>query len=151
MTPPPPSVSTSSIALRPRSPRALRRRSAAQATPSAAVGRVVRWYVEHVYRRFEGPGTVPFYCDPARVGHLAVDSEALARGDADAGIVYLTDARATAGVDTVEIPAADNAEASYPIAVVNTTANRDLAAAFVDLVSGPAGRAALVAEGFIAP
>ena len=76
---------------------------------------------------------------------------AVARGDADAGIVYLTDARATAGVDTVEIPAADNAEASYPIAVVNTTANRDLAAAFVDLVSGSAGRAALVAEGFIAP
>ena len=87
----------------------------------------------------------------ATSGNTGVALAAVARGDADAGIVYLTDARATAGVDTVEIPAADNAEASYPIAVVNTTANRGLAAAFVDLVSGPAGRAALVAEGFIAP
>ena len=69
MTPPPPPTS------------ALAR---VRATPAATVRRVVRWYVEHVYRRFEGPGTVPFYCDPVRVGHLAVDRAALARGEADA-------------------------------------------------------------------
>ena len=47
------------------------------------VDRVVRWYLKCVYRRYEGPGTIPFYCDPARVGRLAVDRGALARGEAD--------------------------------------------------------------------
>lgn len=52
--------------------------------PEDVVQRIVGWYVHSVYRRFEGPGTVPYYCDPARVGHMAVNAQALARGEADA-------------------------------------------------------------------
>lgn len=39
------------------------------------------WYFSRIYRRLEGPGTLPFYCDPARVGYFAVSPAALAAGD----------------------------------------------------------------------
>ncbi|MBK9032675.1 MAG: hypothetical protein IPL61_15610 [Myxococcales bacterium] len=42
---------------------------------------LVGWYVAHVHGRLEGPGVVPFYCDPARVGGFAVDPTQLAVGD----------------------------------------------------------------------
>lgn len=42
---------------------------------------MVEWYAAHVYGQFEGAGTVPFYCDAARVGRFAVDPASLARGD----------------------------------------------------------------------
>jgi len=50
----------------------------------ASIRTIARWYRETVYRKFEGPGTRPFYCDPARVGHFAVDPAALGRGEAAA-------------------------------------------------------------------
>jgi hypothetical protein len=42
--------------------------------------RVVGWYFEEVYGQAEGPGTTPFYCDPSRIGHFAVDAGELAAG-----------------------------------------------------------------------
>lgn len=51
---------------------------------SAAVLQVVSWYFAKVYGRIEGPGTVPFYCDSARVGAFAVSPEELAHGQDDA-------------------------------------------------------------------
>ncbi len=39
------------------------------------------WYFSRVYGRLEGPGTLPFYCDPARVGYFAVSPAALVAGD----------------------------------------------------------------------
>lgn len=44
------------------------------------VRRIVTWYFERVYGRWEGPGTVPFYCDPWRVGHFAVRPADLTAG-----------------------------------------------------------------------
>ena len=77
---------------------------------------------------------------------------AVAEGDADAAIVYVTDA-ASAGdaVDTVAIPKDQNAIASYPIAVVADTANRDLAEVFVAYVLSSSGQGVLDAAGFLAP
>ncbi len=49
-------------------------------TPLASLRRVVAWYFDHVYSVTEGPGVVPFYCDPLRVGRFAVDPRALADG-----------------------------------------------------------------------
>src|SRR5262249_44510552 len=46
-----------------------------------AVARIVAWYFRTAYGVWEGPGTLPYYCDPARVGAFAVAPEALARGD----------------------------------------------------------------------
>lgn len=77
---------------------------------------------------------------------------AVSDGDAVAGIVYVTDAAAVADlVDTVEIPEADDVVASYPIAIVETTTDRELAEAFQDHVLSAAGQAVLAKAGFLAP
>lgn len=49
----------------------------------AEVMRVVRWYLEVAYGRWEGPGCVPFFADQARVGAFAVDLDRLGRRDPD--------------------------------------------------------------------
>ena len=70
-------------------------------------------------------------------------------GEADAAIVYRTDALAGgAAVEAIPIPPDLNASAEYPIAVVSGTDQPDLAAAFVRLVLSPAGRAVLARHGF---
>lgn len=70
-------------------------------------------------------------------------------GEADAGIVYTTDIRAeVAGeVMLIEIPAAVNVIATYPIAPVEG-GNTELAAAFIAYVLGPDGQAMLQQFGF---
>jgi iron complex transport system substrate-binding protein len=74
-------------------------------------------------------------------------------GEADAGIVYTTDAATDKDGKTqqIAIPDALNAIASYPIAPIKDSANADLAKAFVDLVLGVDGQAVLAKYGFIAP
>ena len=68
-------------------------------------------------------------------------------GEADAGFVYFTDAKAAGDdVDMVELPA--QALLQYPIAVVTTSEKADDAGAFVELVLGDAGRQALEGAGF---
>jgi hypothetical protein len=56
---------------------ATRRPRRAAAVPSDAVLRVVRWYFSTVYGQTEGPGVIPFYCDPSKVGPFAVQPEEL--------------------------------------------------------------------------
>jgi molybdate transport system substrate-binding protein len=74
------------------------------------------------------------------------------RGEADATIVYVTDvAAAGATGELVAIPATDNLVASYPIAVVKTTGNRDAAEAFVRAMVSGSGQDALRAHGFLTP
>ena len=67
-------------------------------------------------------------------------------GEADAGIVYVTDAL-TSGekVQSIEIPADLNVIASYPIATIG---DNPLAAAFVGYVFSPDGQATLASYGF---
>lgn len=70
-------------------------------------------------------------------------------GEADAGIVYKTDALVSKEkVKTVAIPDASNVIAIYPIGVVKSTKNKDAAAAFIKFVTGPQGQAQLKAAGF---
>lgn len=77
---------------------------------------------------------------------------AVTDGDADAAIVYVTDARAAgAKVATVEIPAAQNAVARYPIAMLASTGSPELAQAFLSYVLGPQAQAVLRKAGFQAP
>ncbi len=70
-------------------------------------------------------------------------------GEADAGIVYTTDVTAELALDVlvIEIPAAINVIAKYPIAPV-TDGNAELAAAFIDYVLGEEGQATLAEYGF---
>ncbi len=70
-------------------------------------------------------------------------------GEADAGIVYKTDALVSKEkVKTVVIPDAANVIATYPIGVLKTTKNKNAAVAFMEFVTGPQGQAALKAAGF---
>lgn len=69
-------------------------------------------------------------------------------GEADAAIVYRTDAEATRGVSIVEIPPELNALAEYPIAALARSRQPAVAAAFVALVLSQAGREVLARHGF---
>jgi molybdate transport system substrate-binding protein len=73
-------------------------------------------------------------------------------GEADAGIVYQTDAAVSGRkVRTIALPEAANVVASYPIAAVHASANRAAAEAFIAFVTGPKGQRLLAAAGFGAP
>jgi molybdate transport system substrate-binding protein len=73
-------------------------------------------------------------------------------GQADAGLVYVTDARAAgAKVTTVRFPQAASAVNTYPIAVLKKSANAALAHKFVDLVTGERGQQVLAQAGFAKP
>jgi molybdate transport system substrate-binding protein len=70
-------------------------------------------------------------------------------GEADAGIVYVTDALAAKGkVQALPIPPELNVRAEYPIAALAASKHAGLARAWVDLVLSPAGAAVLRAQGF---
>lgn len=76
---------------------------------------------------------------------------AVSEGDADAGIVYVTDVQAAgAAVSGIPIAAEVNIVADYPMAVLTDTINRPLADAFVAFVLGAQGQAALAQAGFAA-
>ena len=73
-------------------------------------------------------------------------------GEADAGIVYVTDV--TAGGDKVEgvdIPEDQNVTATYPIATVKASKAQDKAQAFMDMVLSPEGQQVLKEFGFLPP
>jgi len=72
-------------------------------------------------------------------------------GEADAGIVYLSDISAdnAARILQIEIPKALNVIATYPIAPVQDSANGELAAAFIALVLSAEGQSSLANFGFI--
>jgi len=73
-------------------------------------------------------------------------------GEADAGLVYVTDVAAASGaVDGVEIAGSERATNSYPIAALKGSVNIDVARAFVAWVLSPAGRAILEKHGFGVP
>ncbi|GLY28085.1 molybdate ABC transporter substrate-binding protein [Kineosporia sp. NBRC 101731] len=73
-------------------------------------------------------------------------------GEADAGLVYVTDVKAAGDkVSGIEIPAADNATTTYPIATLKDSKNADLAKAFVNYVLSDKGAAELATAGFSKP
>jgi len=69
-------------------------------------------------------------------------------GEADAGIVYTSDAVAAPDLKIVEIPAELNVIAKYPIAALAESTDADLAQAFVDYVLSPESQAVLQVWGF---
>ena len=91
----------------------------------------------------------------AEVGEGGLDVKAVAAkvtlGEADAGIVYVTDVtpRVAGKVQTIAIPAPFNQVAQYPIAVTKNADNAALAQRFVDYVQSSAGKAALRDRGFL--
>ncbi|OUM39630.1 molybdate ABC transporter substrate-binding protein [Arthrobacter sedimenti] len=73
-------------------------------------------------------------------------------GEADAGLVYVTDVRAAGNaVLGIPLPEAAGAVTTYPIAALADSEDTATAQAFVDYVLGADGRAVLGAAGFGAP
>jgi molybdate transport system substrate-binding protein len=82
-------------------------------------------------------------------------TQKIALQEADAGIVYVTDVKASVAagqfVDGVPIPPAQNIVAVYPIGVLKSSPNQAVAQAFVAYVKSPAGQATLASFGFLPP
>ncbi len=72
-------------------------------------------------------------------------------GEADAGIVYTSDAIAAPELKTIEIPADLNVIAKYPIAPLLKSENADLARAFIAYVLSKESQAVLQKWGFAPP
>jgi molybdate transport system substrate-binding protein len=74
-------------------------------------------------------------------------------GEADASIVYVSDAIAVPELQQIVIPAEMNVIAEYPIAPLVGSANTELANVFIDYLLSPEGQATLQKWGFtpIAP
>ena len=71
-------------------------------------------------------------------------------GEADAGIVYRSDALAAAGkIQVLSIPPEVNVSAEYPIAILKGAPHPALARAWIDLLKSAAGLAALREAGFL--
>jgi molybdate transport system substrate-binding protein len=64
-------------------------------------------------------------------------------GEADAGIVYISDAVAAPELKTIEIPTEFNVVAKYPIAALTSPPQPDLAAEFITYVLSSEGQAIL--------
>ena len=73
-------------------------------------------------------------------------------GEADAGIVFVTDVKAAGGKAAgVEIPAGVNVISNYPIVITKEATNTAGAQAFMDFVVSSPGQAILAKYGFLAP
>jgi molybdate transport system substrate-binding protein len=76
----------------------------------------------------------------------------LTEGEADAGIVYTSDAVAAGDqVSAIPIPGSRKQLTTYPIVTLSQSEHADLAQAFVDLVTGSTGRRTLRQAGFGKP
>jgi molybdate transport system substrate-binding protein len=72
-------------------------------------------------------------------------------GEADVGIVYRSDVAPslTGKLRTIEIPDRFNVEATYPMAILETASDVDLARRFVQFVLAPEGQRILQQWGLI--
>jgi molybdate transport system substrate-binding protein len=122
----------------------------------AGEGVPVRDYTNTMLERMAAD---PVYGEDYRTAFLAnvVSEEAnvrqvaakIALGEADAGIVYLSDITPELEVITLPIPDRFNTLAAYPISALNTSTQPELAQAFIDYVLSDAGQETLVRWGFI--
>lgn len=72
-------------------------------------------------------------------------------GEGDAGIVYVTDARASDRVETIDVPDSANVFATCDGVIVKGSGNAAAARAFLEWFAGPDGQAILGRLGFLPP
>ena len=114
------------------------------ATPAVPVGS----YTVSVLRRLGLSGALSKVV--SRESDVKAVTGKVALGQADAGFVYLTDARAVGDrVTTIHIPAWAQPRVRYEIAVVARSPNRDAARRWIRGLLAAPGQAALRAAGFL--
>jgi molybdate transport system substrate-binding protein len=70
-------------------------------------------------------------------------------GEADAGVVYLSDSVTSSSIQVIQIPDDMNVIATYPIAAVTASAYPDYAQAFVDFIYSAQAQEILTRYGFL--
>jgi molybdate transport system substrate-binding protein len=70
-------------------------------------------------------------------------------GEADAGMVYSSDAVAAPELQTIDIPLENNVAAQYPLAALTRSRSPELAQAFIAYVLSADGQAVLQKWGFL--
>lgn len=120
----------------------------------AVPGVPVRAYTDEIVAGLGPDFAAAFYgnlvSEEANVRQVAAK---IALGEADAGIVYTSDVTPDlAGrVQQIEIPAAQNVSATYPIAPLNDAPHPELARQFIEFTLSPDGQAILSRWGFGPP
>ncbi|MCX6068735.1 MAG: molybdate ABC transporter substrate-binding protein [Chloroflexi bacterium] len=116
-----------------------------------------QYALDFLDKAIKDPGFDPTYKDSVIKNVVSYEDNVKAiitkvsMGEADAGIVYVTDVT-TAVADklgTLDIPDALYTIAPYPIAPVADSKNADLAKAFVAFILSPDGQAVLAKYGFL--
>jgi molybdate transport system substrate-binding protein len=72
-------------------------------------------------------------------------------GEADAGIVYVSDVRAATGVEGIDLPKEASVSATYPASVLRDAPNPATARAFVEFLRGAEAQRILAQAGFGPP
>ncbi len=72
-------------------------------------------------------------------------------GEGDAGIVYVTDAKASTKVKPIDVPDTANVPVIYAAVVVNPNTHEEASRAFLTWLTGPEGQAILASFGFLPP
>lgn len=119
-------------------------------TPAVPVGRYAREALaaadEHVRPGFQAAVLANVVSEETNV-RLARSKVEL--GEADAAIVYRTDARASQALRTLAIPDEVNVRATYLVGAVEREGRSPLTEAWIDLLLSPEGRAVLERHGFV--
>lgn len=121
-------------------------------TPEVPVGIYARQLIERADAEYGGG-----FADAVRA--RVVSEEANVRlvlskvelGEADAAIVYRTDAVASGKVRAISVPGELDVPTEYAVGVVATTTTPDAARDWLELLESPKGRAALERRGFAIP
>lgn len=122
------------------------------AAPDVPVGRYAREALEKMNGRYGADFServlANLVSEEANVRQVALKVEL---GEADAAIVYATDAAVLEGVTALDIPDDLNVRGTYLVAALRESSQPELARAFVDVVLSDRGQAVLAARGFGAP
>lgn len=124
------------------------------AAPEVPVG---GYTLEFLRRASDAPGFTAVYSPTVLANVVSYEENVRAvlskvtLGEADAGIVYSSDAPPDAAVGRIDIPDELNVLAAYPIAPVADAGQADLARRFIEYVLSAEGQAILSAHGFVAP
>ena len=122
------------------------------AGPEVPAGRYARQLLELLDRRWgEGFAAAVLANVVSNEPNVRQAAAKVALGEADAAIVYRTDARGLERVRTVTPPDAEAIAIRYPIARLTEAPQPELAAAFLAFVQSPGGLAVLARHGFAAP